>query len=288
MKPPFPYYGGKTRVAEEIASILPAHRHYVEPFFGAGSVLLAKPPIVMETVNDINGDLVHFFRTLRDRPADLERACFLTPHARGEFLDAHVHRGEDADDIERARRTFVILSQGRNASLRKTGWAHFQNPGNMSNAGSRPSYIQRMVGRFAGIADRMLNVSIENRDALQVIAEYGSHRDVLLYVDPPYLVSTRTSRGYEVEFDRPEQHGALLQALLDCEASVVLSGYDSDLYADMLATWQTHTLTGARDGRGQARREVIWSNRPLGGPETLFDQLVHSSAVQDHENGVAS
>ena len=51
MKPPFPYYGGKTRVAEEIASILPAHRHYVEPFFGAGSVLLAKPPIVMETVN---------------------------------------------------------------------------------------------------------------------------------------------------------------------------------------------------------------------------------------------
>lgn len=117
------------------------------------------------------------------------------------------------------------------------------------------------------------------RAAIRAEAPYDYRRETRWQYDN--LVSTRTSRGYEVEFDRPEQHEALLQALLDCEASVVLSGYDSDLYADMLATWQTHTLTGARDGRGQARREVIWSNRPLGGPETLFDQLVHSSGERE-------
>ncbi|WP_372487679.1 DNA adenine methylase [Agromyces atrinae] len=121
-------------------SLFPEHGHYVEPFFGAGSVILAKSPVSMETVNDINGDLVNIFRVLRVQPAELEGVCNLTPHSREEFLAA---REPAVDPLERARRTFVTLSQGRTASLCKTGWAHFQDPGLSGRAGVRSACLQR-------------------------------------------------------------------------------------------------------------------------------------------------
>lgn len=135
MKPPFPYYGGKTRVAQQIVDLLPPHGHYVEPFAGSLAVLLAKPVSQLETVNDINSDLVTFFRVLRDQPDELIRICALTPHSREEHALSRLR--EDLTELERARRTFVNLSQGRSASLRKTGWAHFVNPENLSHGGNR-------------------------------------------------------------------------------------------------------------------------------------------------------
>jgi DNA adenine methylase len=88
VKPPFAYYGGKTTLAPIIANLLPQHEHYVEPFAGSLAVLLAKTPSRAETVNDLDGDLVTFWRVLRDRPDELERACALTPHSREEYEQA--------------------------------------------------------------------------------------------------------------------------------------------------------------------------------------------------------
>ena len=65
--------------------------------------------------------------------------------------------------------------------------------------------------------------------------------------------------GHEVAHDE-----VLLQALHACRATVMISGYDSDLYTRELADWQRIDLTGARDSRGARRGEVIWSNRPIG------------------------
>lgn len=263
VKAPFPYYGGKTRLAEEIVALLPEHTHYVEPFAGALSVLLAKPRSVLETVNDINGDIVNLFKVMRDRTGDLERVCALTPHSREEHTLARDRDVED--DLERARRTFVSLSQGSYASLRRTGWAHFQKP---AGAGSRPAYLQQMVGRFAPVAERLLDVSFEHRDGLDVIREYGRHPDNCLYVDPPYLSATKTSAGYASEFGRTDQHAELLDALVDCKATVVLSGYPSELYDDRLAGWDCLTL-GARKANGKAAPETVWSNRPITRQYTL-------------------
>ncbi|MEE2568589.1 DNA adenine methylase [Pseudarthrobacter sp. J64] len=262
LKPPFPYYGGKTRIAPAIVELLPEHKHYIEPFAGALSVLLAKPPSVMETVNDINGDIVNFFQVLRDNRAELEAVCFLTPHSRQEHASARVLDG--ADPIERARRTFVLLSQGRNASLRKTGWAHFQNP---AGGGSRSNYIRNMIGRFEPIAARILEVTLECRDGLTVIEEFGRFPDNLLYVDPPYLASTRTSSGYAAEFSRLDQHRVLLDALKECKAAVVLSGYPSELYESALAGWDRISVEGSRNVNNTATPETIWSNRPLHGQQ---------------------
>jgi len=263
MKPPFPYFGGKTRLAERIVERFPEHLHYVEPFFGAGSILLAKPISATETVNDIDGDVVCFFQILRDRPDELERVCALTPHSRAEYETSKSR--DQVDELERARRVFVHLTQSRASTLRPTGWHHRLDSHRGDAARSRPRYLHTLTDRFAGIAERLLNVTFECRDGIDVIRDYGRRPDVLLYVDPPYLHTSRSARGgsggYAHEFGRADQHAELLDALAECTAAVIVSGYDSALYRDRLATWERTSLI-ALDGAGQKRQEVIWQNRP--------------------------
>jgi DNA adenine methylase len=275
VKPPFTYFGGKTALAERIAALLPPHEHYVEPFAGSLAVLLAKPPSPMETVNDLDGQVMAFWRMLRDRPADLERACALTPHSRAEYLAAY----EPCDDeLEQARRTWVNLTQGRGGQMRRTGWRFYQDP--RGSHSSMPEYLDAYVSRLAPAAARLRNVSLECKDALDVIREYGRHQETLVYADPPYLGSLRTlnsgrSRGpdYTHEIRTDDEHRALLDALRGCRAAVVLSGYASPLYDAELAGWDRREITTqtGNGGTARARTEVLWSNRPFG-QGSLFDQ----------------
>ena len=262
---PFPYFGGKTSHAAQIVPLLPAHDHYVEPFAGSLAVLLAKPRSKMETVNDLDGDLMTFWRVLRDRPEDLARACALTPHSRAEHDAAYL---DAADDLERARRVWVVLTQGRAGTMRRTGWRFYRDPAGSTY--SMPAYLNAYADRMELAAERIAGVSLECRDALAVVTEYGSHPDVLLYCDPPYLGSTRAT-NYRHEMEGDGEHEALLSALLGCKASVVLSGYASDLYDDALAGWSRvdfsawtgNGIAAASDKTDGNRTEVLWSNRPL-------------------------
>lgn len=266
LKPPFAYYGGKTTLAPVIAKMLPPHEHYVEPFAGSLAVLLAKKPSRAETVNDLDGDLVTFWRVLRDRPEELERACALTPHSRAELaLAAEL---EVSDDLERARRVFVRLTQSRSHSMKQTGWWTTKNPLGRTVAPS----VRAFALRIASVAGRLEDVSLESRDALNVIRDYGSEPTACLYVDPPYLGSTRAT-NYRVEMTADDAHVALADALNECKASVVLSGYDAPLYAELFDGWHRVALQGATTLSGDTDRvEVLWSNRPLGEPD-LFDLL---------------
>ena len=261
--PPFAYYGGKTTLAPVIAGLLPAHEHYVEPFAGSLAVLLAKQPSRAETVNDLDGDLVTFWRVLRDQPEELERVCSLTPHSRAEFEVSTVT--DIADDLERARRVFVCITQSRSHSMRRTGWKFFKSVRSIS----MPQYRDAYVERIKPAAARLSLVSLESRDALDVIRDYGSEPTACLYVDPPYLGSTRAT-NYRVEMTADDAHVALADTLNECKASVVLSGYDAPLYADLFDGWHRVDLRGATTLSGDTDRvEVLWSNRPLGEPDLL-------------------
>lgn len=177
--PPFAYYGGKTTLAARIVDALPGHRHYVEPFAGSLAVLLAKPPALFETVNDLDQHVMTFWRVLRDRGAELARVCYLTPHSRAEHQACHdqpVNAGDTAqpdgpvdpsDELEVARRVWVMLTQGRGGTLRKTGWRHFQNPGSRGPT-SIPDYLTAYVERMAPAIDRLRRVSLECRPTLEV------------------------------------------------------------------------------------------------------------------------
>ncbi len=270
MKPPMIYFGGKTTLAPRIAALLPGHKHYVEPFAGSLAVLLAKSPSAMETVNDLDGDLVHFWKTLRDQPADLERVCALTPHSRAEYTASHDLDG--VEGLERARRVWVQLTQGRAGVRRATnGWRHYVAAG-AGNA-SMPDYLDGYVARLAPVAERLKAVSLECRSALELIASYGADSDVLLFVDPPYLGSTRQSGGYVHEMKAEADHRELSEALHGCAAAVVLCGYHSDLYDGLYADWDRMSFAAStgQGGTWANRTEVLWSNRPLGNQPTLFD-----------------
>lgn len=264
MKPPITYYGSKVTIGPQIAALLPAHDHYVEPYAGSLAVLLAKRPSRMETVNDLDRKLMTFWRVLRERPADLERYCALTPHARAEHLEAYAPVPDDHPDrhLEQARRVWVQLTQGRAGTLRRTGWRFYINPAGSST--SMPGYLAGYVDRMAAGAERLARVSLEARPAAEIITAYGAEPQVLLYVDPPYLGSTR-SRNYLHEMSGEAEHRALAAQLEACAASVVLSGYHSPLYEDLYGGWHRYEIATATGQAHQwsARTEVLWSNRPF-------------------------
>lgn len=265
VKPPFAYYGGKTTLAPVIADLLPAHEHYVEPFAGSLAVLLAKQPTAWETVNDLDSDLVNFWRVLREAPDELARRAMLTPHSRSEY---ETSKNLDAapDDIERARLVWVRLSQSRSNSMRVSGWRYRQNP---SMGTSMPDYVTAYAARIEAAAARLKNVSIENRDAIDVVVDYGQHSNVCIYADPPYLGSTRAA-NYRMEMLEDDLHVKLARALNDCKASVVLSGYASPLYEELFAGWYRTELKAPTALSGKAaENEVLWSNVPLGTQQTL-------------------
>lgn len=260
--PPFAYFGGKTILAPRIARMLPAHGHYVEPYAGGLAVLLAKPRSRMETVSDLDGDLVNFWRVLRDRPEGLARVCALTPHSRAEWEScADLGSG---DELERARRLWTRLAQSRTGRLTRTGWRHYVAPGNTGT--SFPGYLDSYVERMAPAAERLHHVTLEARPALEIIERYGADEDVLIYADPPYLGSTRGyDKAYRYEMRSDEDHRALAAGLRRCRAAVVLSGYPSDLYdLELYADWHRVTFktgTGQGSDGWSNRTEVLWSNR---------------------------
>lgn len=279
MKPPFPYFGGKQRLAAQIVATFPEHEHYVEPYGGGMSVLLAKNPSPMETVNDLDGDLMNFWRVLRDHGEELTTMCALTPHSRAEHTLSRDR--SDCDDIERARRVWVALTQGRGGQLMRTGWRYYVDP-----AGSSigvPGYLAGYVSRMPPVVARLAHVSLENRPALEVIAQYGHDAKTLLYVDPPYLGTSRGStNGYRHEMKDETAHRNLADHLRECEATVILSGYPSPLYDDLYANWSTLDIDAwngqgnhSRESANGARVERLWSNRPFptGGQSSLFDLI---------------
>lgn len=290
-RPPFPYYGGKVRLAPWIASLLPDHRVYVEPFAGSCAVLLAKRPAAHEIANDLDGAVVTFFRVLRDQPAELERACRLSAYARAEFDAAADIDASGVDDVERARRFFVRATQAFNRLVGPGScWASSPRRG-CSEAVS----AQRYAERFAAVAARLARVVWECRPAVEVVARYARDADTVVYADPPYLAATRTSaangrRGeYRCEYAGEADHRELAEALHAVAGTVLVSGYPSVTYERLYAGWHRYTRTLARPSTNTGGRsgtpavEVIWANRPLCVQQPLWTQDADLVSWTDEE-----
>lgn len=269
LKPPFVYYGGKAHLAPKIAALLPPHDHYVEPFAGGLSVLLAKEPSRAETVNDLDGDLVTFWRVLRDQPEELERVCALTPHSVDEFVVANERT--TASDLEVARRVFVVLTQGREHSLKPRDAGGWRRSVKASGRVSMPRTLSAQAERISAVAERMVGVSIENDDAINIIRRYGREPSICIYADPPYLGETRgAGGGYGIDQKEEEFHREFAAACKEAKASVVISGYDSALYAELFAGWERMEMTTRPTQSLDRKMEVLWSNRPFAA-QTAFE-----------------
>lgn len=253
LMPLLKYPGAKWTLAPWIAAHFPAHRTYLEPYFGSGAVLFAKPPSRAEIVNDLDDEIVNLFRAIRDRPADLARAVALTPWAREEF--AHANAEPDvADEVERARLFLVRCWQQIGSRTVSRGCrGTWRNSHRQDHTGPWRSLPERVYEA----AERLARVQIEHKPALDVIAAHASP-DVLVYADPPYPLATRSRRQYRHEMT-DEDHADLLAALDRHPGPVLLSGYRCALYDERLARW-TRVDKAATAERGLARVESLWLN----------------------------
>ena len=255
----------------------------MEPFGGAGSVLLRKERSYGEVWNDLDGEVVNLFRVLRsDDAGRLVENIRLTPFARDEF-----ERGYDLTDdpVERARRLVVRSFMGFGAA-----GANFQSTGfraNSNKSGTTPSHDwANYPDALRAIVARMAGVTVESRDAGEIIHHHDS-AETLHYVDPPYVHDTRCDSGkhrYAHELTI-EDHRALLDVLRGLTGMVVLSGYPHPLYDDTLADWRRVEREARADG-ARPRTEVLWLNpacaealdrRDAG----LFDRHSHAAAPSD-------
>ena len=252
------YPGSKWRLADWICGHLPAHRIYLEPYVGSGAVFFSKRPAPVETINDLDGELVNLFMVVRETPEALARAVSLTPYSRAE------HRAvwdvvATADPVERARRYLarIWMNHGMKTS-RHGGWAHTRSAASAAGGcSSRVPAWNQIPERIMAAVERLRHAQIECRDALEVISDYA-RPDCLIYADPPYLLSTRGERQYQHEME-DAQHSDLLNALTAHPGPVVLSGYGSALYDERLIGWR-RVATAALAEAGARRTEILWLN----------------------------
>ena len=255
------YPGSKWTLAPWIISHFPQgyqNMVYLEPFFGSGAVFFTKERSKIETINDIDDNVVNLFRVARDKPEELARSVSLTPWARTEYAESY--STSDVSDVEKARRFLVRMWQAIGAkSSDITGWR--KNVKGLN--GNVPRFHTSLPDSILAVADRLKHsegnhiVQIENKDAIELISRHNTS-DTLIYADPPYVRSTRSSRIYKHEMGDSEQE-KLLEILVSHSGRIILSGYDNELYNDILSKWHRYQIT-ARTEAANTKTEVIWCN----------------------------
>lgn len=264
MKAVLKYPGAKNRIAPWICEHIPKHDVYLEPFAGSLAVLFNKERSHIETVNDLDGEVVNFFRVLRENGKRLEEVVSYTPFAREEYTKAY--KSTD-DDLERARRFCVKCWMGFGCgNLYRNGFKSGQQ-----THSPNPAMAWKELPKVIEIAsERIRGVQIENLPAIELISRYNTE-DVFIYADPPYLHSTRKNYLYRHEMT-DEEHRELLNALVNHPGKVLLSGYDNDLYNEVLKGWKKSQKSTLAEG-GLRRIETLWMNYNLEQEQlVLFDE----------------
>jgi len=259
----FGWYGGKYSHLDWLLPLLPPCHHYCEPFGGSAAVLLNREPAHVETYNDIDGEVVNFFRVLRNNSEDLIRAIGLTPFSREEFAIA-CEIDTSLDPVERARRFYIRARQVRTGLAQSATLGRWANCKHTSRAGMAGA-VSRWLGAIEDLPDialRLLRVQIENRPAIEIIRLYDSP-ETLFYCDPPYIHKTRGDKNAYAYEMNDEEHMELASVLNSVQGLVAISGYDCDLMADLYPPpkWHksiapTRTIHSVKD----KRTEILWTN----------------------------
>jgi DNA adenine methylase len=254
MKTAIKYFGSKWRIADWIASRMPPHACYVEVFGGSAAVLLSKPRSNVEVYNDIDGDVVDFFRVLREHPAEIASAVACTPFARQEH---ELSFAPTDNPVERARR-FLIRSWQTRGGYRRTGKSSWWYQIGDARSNSPATTWSRLPTRLLVVAERLAGVHIECGDWRDIFRRYDASR-TLFYLDPPYLPQTRKAKWeYQHEMSAAE-HEDLLRAAAELRGAVLLSGYRHPMYDELgwpVVTTKSYAQTGER------REECLWCSRP--------------------------
>ena len=249
------YPGSKQRIAPWIISQMPAHHSYLEPYAGGIAVLLNKEPSRIETINDLDDDVINLFQVIRSKKEELIEAVVMTPYARAEYDNAFPENPEELSDVERAKNFLIRSGMGHGFRVcEKCGW---KKDVYAREAAYAVRYWNDLPTVITAVAQRLKMVQIEHKPAVELIKAFN-HSNVLIYADPPYVLSTRSRKQYRHEMS-DQDHEELLEALLLHTGPVMLSGYDNDIYNERLQGWRKIS-TPARAENSLPRTEVLWMN----------------------------
>lgn len=248
LRSPVQWFGGKGNMAAKLVRLLPAHREYIEPFFGGGSVFFAKAPAAVETINDLNSAVMGFFRVLRDYPDEFLRLARLTQYSRELYNECRNLWRDEIDDVRRAWRWWVVVRQ---SFAGHHGWGTSITSTARGMAKPCSSLLCGIDG-LPAVVDRLQQTQIECEDALRVL-ERCCTPNSLAYCDPPYIQTLRRSGQYEHETTDAD-HAALVDALLRLPGRFVLSGYAHPLYEPLeSAGWVRLDIETACMAAGRTR-----------------------------------
>lgn len=248
------YPGSKWGIADWIIGHFPKHHSYLEPYFGSGAVLFNKPRSNIETVNDLDGNVVNLFEWIKHDPERLAHEIYFTPYSRQVYEDTFATVAEDS--LQKAVNFYIRLQMGHGfrTNGEKVGWKN-------DVQGRERAYAAKdwcgLPDKIMQAAERLRGVQIECRPAVEVIRRFNSPK-VLIYADPPYVLSTRHGKQYRCEMD-DKDHQGLLDVLMDHKGPVLLSGYDNALYNDRLQGWSREETVGYSQAISR-KTEVLWMN----------------------------
>ena len=215
MKTPITYYGGKQQLAETIVRLIPPHNIYVEPFIGGAAVYFAKPASEVEVINDINGEVVNFYKVIKNDFAALQKLLEQTLHSRKAHRHARVVY-ENPDMFSRVKRAWALWVRA-NMSFGgdMTGGYGYDVSGRMS--GKLANKIEAFTQT---LADRFRTTQIECCDALRIIQSRDTP-DTFFYLDPPY---PDTDQGHYDGYSSAD-FTALLDVLTGIQGKFLLSSF---------------------------------------------------------------
>ncbi|MEN6365759.1 MAG: DNA adenine methylase [Thermoguttaceae bacterium] len=261
---PFGYYGAKQRIARRIISMLPPHNAWVEAFCGSAALTLAKTPAPIEVINDLDGQIVNLFKQLRNHSKALCQAIALTPYALEEFEMAHTQK-RNIKPLEKARRFLVATMMTVNGTVDGTGAGFsFSQSYSREDREARVNRWYNLPQRLEKVVERLRNVRVEKRDARELLEMFADRPATLVYLDPPYFV--RREHGYTIDANDRQFHTELLEICVRARCMLLISGYETDLYGEMLKKkdgWKKvkiETHTRDTSGTDYAKTEVLWMN----------------------------
>lgn len=234
LKTPITYYGGKQSLLKYLLPLIPKHSLYCEPFFGGGALLFAKPPSETEIINDLNGEVVNFFKVVKTKFNELQKEIQGTLHSRELFKRAKaIYDFPDMfNDVKRAWAFWVLTNQGFAGMIGAWGFGK-------TNAKEK-SLLNKRADFTIAYAERFEQVQIEHNDALKVI-DRCNDKDSFIYCDPPYINSDQGHyEGYT-----PSDYQLLLAKLATFKGKFLLSSYPNKYLSEYIKKkkWKTKSVT---------------------------------------------
>ena len=264
---PFGYFGSKNKIALRLCSELPPHNCWVEVFCGSASLTLRKTPSPIEIINDIDDEIINFFKQLRTNKDKLCEQIALTPYAEKELELARVAVSDNNNsELEKARLFLIQSMMAINGVFGKDrGGFSYSDSYSRHGRDARVNRWYNLPERLALVAERLKSVRVTNEDARKLLKRYLYRPATLLYLDPPYF--TKRTNGYNHEANDEKFHLQLLKLANNANCMIFISGYESELYKSMLTQergWKQEkivTTTKDTQGKSHERTEVIWMNK---------------------------